>query len=263
MPFVFSLCPLWLNYRTRKSKGHFYVKAGFTSSYRKQTALKMRNLLLPICFLFLTCHTKAQTDTSRFTDFVRSVLEDGAKDETLYPKPPPITPDVAKAMEEEFRLFDSAQYYFIRLCTDSLRKQYYLYGEALRYFASKDMFNTMMALTVHWSPDVRVYSQVELQKLIHRGLLINDRKLKTGKRREEFQRAIRFLIYVLEDTPWFISGSENATIHSVYLQNIGRSLDYLTGERQMVNQQNYYSTTEQQMQQSIAVWKKHITESQQ
>lgn len=212
-------------------------------------------------FLLLSyCTAGVQQDTLRFRALVHSVLEDKSKDIKQYPTPPFVTNDVVLFMQEEFNRNDSAQYYFVRLSTDSMRI-HYRYEEALQYFFRKDLFATMLSLSVHWNPDIRVYSQTELQKLIHRGLLINDQKLKTGKRRAEFQLAIRFLIAVLEQTPWSIPGSENATIHSMYIYNICKSLDYLTGERKMIQIQHYYSKTEQQIQQSIIQWKQHIKDA--
>ncbi len=213
-------------------------------------------------FLLLSyCTAGAQQDTLRFRDLVRSVLVDRSKDQKQYPTPPLVTNEVVLFMQEEFKKNDSAQYYFLQLSTDSMRTHYPRYGEALQYFFRKDLFATMLSLSVHWNPDIRVYSQTELQKLIHRGMLINDQKLKTGKRRAEFQLGIRFLIFVLEQTPWSIPGSENSTIHSMYIYSICKSLDYLTGERKMIQRQHYYSISDQQIQQSIIQWKQHIKDA--
>lgn len=89
--------------------------------------------------------------------------------------------------------------------------------------------------------------------------LINDRKLKTGERLRETQSAIAFLIYVMENTPHRISGSENANIHHYYIFNICKNLDLLTGKHIFFGKtQNEFTITDQQLSNALEQWETHL-----
>ncbi len=44
------------------------------------------------------------------------------------------------------------------------------------------------------------------------------------------RQAVRYLIHILETTPWSIAGSENATVHHAYITEVARTLDLFTGQ---------------------------------
>jgi hypothetical protein len=192
-----------------------------------------------------------------FSEYARCVIEDHSKDNKLLPKPPFLTDTVIAGMQHECALNDSARYYLDNFSFS--KKKYTIKSEeSLTYFFYHDCFYTLLALTVHWNPDTRVKATRELQQLIRVSMRRNDQKLKTGIREKEYNAAKAFLIYILENTPWTISGSENATIHDIYIQTILSCMYILYGERPPYNDMQVYIYTEEDIQNHISRWKEQL-----
>lgn len=83
--------------------------------------------------------------------------------------------------------------------------------------------------------------------------------MENGKWKKHDKIAIEFLIYTLESTPLFIPGSENATIHGIYISNILWNLDLLTQENIAEKKQfrDWY-ISDLQFEQAVLKWKAHI-----
>lgn len=219
-------------------------------------------LLLLGCFAILMVSGQNASDCKtekEFAKYLRCVIEGHARDEKEFPRPPTLTDTLISGVQREFKLHDSARYYLDNL-------SYYIQRvlphreqpeQNLYYFFRKDCFYTLLALTVHWDPDTRIYATRELHKLISLSMLRNDQKLKTGARQIEYIAARDFLIYVLENTPWTISGSENATIHEIYLLEILNCLHLLFGENPPYNGSQFFQYSDKEIQNSINRWKDH------
>ena len=71
----------------------------------------------------------------------------------------------------------------------------------------------------------------------------------------------RYLISVLETTPIFIIGSENATIHDTYIRTVMRTLDTFTGQQHDVtgDQRLRVDMSEDRLRKAIAEWRSWLT----
>ncbi len=83
--------------------------------------------------------------------------------------------------------------------------------------------------------------------------------MKNGEWNKLDKISLSFLINLLECNPLFINGSENATIHSLYISNILWSLDLLTKEEIVKNQylRNWYSN-DLKFQKALLKWRSYI-----
>jgi hypothetical protein len=76
---------------------------------------------------------------------------------------------------------------------------------------------------------------------------------------KEDQIALNFLVYMLESNPLFITGSENATIHSNYITNILWNLDLLTHQNQVGGKTLHeWYKNDLQYESAVLKWKQHI-----
>lgn len=215
--------------------------------------------------LFLSSALIAQnasdcTEKKAIEDFIRCTIEDHSKDANMFPRPPFLTDSVIAGVKRECELHDSTRYY---LNTFSYYHQRFSRHreqpeQSLKYFLNKDCYYTLLALTVHWNPDKRVYASKELYQLIRISMLRNDQKLKTGQRPKEYRASKEFLIYVLENTPWTITGEENATIHRIYIEAILTNLYLLFGEKLPYNDSQVYVFTDKVIQTNINRWKEEL-----
>jgi hypothetical protein len=116
----------------------------------------------------------------------------------------------------------------------------------------------LLVLAVHWNPDLRVTALVSLNQKLSIRPLINSRKMKNGEWERFDKLAVEYLLYILENTTLFISGSENATIHGIYLSNIIWNLDLLT--RMNVSQHKSFSgfyKNDAEFKTSLSKWKSY------
>lgn len=193
-----------------------------------------------------------------FRNYVFTILEDSTNYWSTYPKPPKVTDSVLCGMEKEIMADDSAKYFLEHL---SFKKYKWAidYWNAFYYIHKMDYNYTLLALTAHWNPDLRVAALLHLNKKLNERPKVNSRKMKTGEWKKFDKTAIVFLVYLAESNPMFISGSENATIHSIYISNILWSLDVLTGE-QIVGNKNIrdWYKNDLQLETAILKWKTHL-----
>lgn len=206
--------------------------------------------------------SKAQTvqDTVglyQFEQYAQSILEDTSKDMKEYPKPPALTRAVLIGLKEELK-DDSAKNYFDHLSLKNF-KSHLDYAEALKYYKEHRLTYCILSLTVHWNADVRVYSLTALNWLVSLRPLICTTKAGYDKLKKDDKACLAFLIYVLESTPLFISGSENATIHGIYISNITWMLDLLTKENITGKKslRDWYKN-DLQYETALLKWKSHV-----
>jgi hypothetical protein len=69
---------------------------------------------------------------------------------------------------------------------------------------------------------------------------------------------LRFLIHVLEGNPLGIPGSENSTIHDIYLVTLMRTLDLLTKESAFSDRASVHGLNDLQYEQMTLVWRSHL-----
>jgi hypothetical protein len=133
------------------------------------------------------------------------------------------------------------------------------YENAFNYINKMDYGYSLLVLTAHWNPDIRVMALYHLNKKLAIRPLVNSRKMKNGEWKKYDKIATEFLLYLLENNPLFISGSENATIHHNYISNICWNLDLLTREH-ILEKKNFRDWYKNDLQFETAVlqWKAHL-----
>ncbi len=167
---------------------------------------------------------KLVQEKTSFEQYVYSVLSDSENRWKEYPKCPQLTSDVLSGLEKELQT-DSAKYYFNKLKPLNLDHEAYM--SSMKYFERNNDTYCLLAMTVHGNPDCRTYT---MMSMFSRLSLIKDTDLSKPLSIEQ-KVIVRFLIYVMENNPKFIDGSENSTIHENYLSNIAWNLDLLTGSK--------------------------------
>jgi hypothetical protein len=193
-----------------------------------------------------------------FKNYIFNILNDSNNYWSQYPKPPKLTDTVLLGMEKEIIADDSAKYYLEQLSFNKY-KWAVDYWNAFEYINKMDYGYSLLALTVHWNPDVRVGAIVHINEKLRLRPLVNSKKMKNGEWKKYDTTAIQFLINVIESNPLFISGSENATIHRNYITNIFWCLDLLTGEHlaEKKNFSNWYKN-DLQFKTALLKWKTHL-----
>ena len=217
-----------------------------------------------LILLIVTIHTSFAQNAQycialpSFRNHINDILLDTSKQWIEYPKQPKVTDSVLVELEKEMISDDSAKMFLEHLSFKNY-KQASDYENALKYFFKKDYWYAILALTVHWSPDCRISALLELKKKLQIRLLENSVFNKNGVWKKQYRISTEFLIHVLESNPLFISGSENATIHSYFISNLIWDLDLITHENIVENKaiRDWYKN-DSQFKQAILQWKSHI-----
>jgi hypothetical protein len=226
------------------------------------------NFLKPklLLFLFISCQLfqnlqaqpeKKTSESLAFDNYVKSIVEDTSNRWKEYPKPPHLTAAVLERIKPELKE-DSVKYYFERLRFSSM-KTHWDYSKSLSYFEKHQNSFCILAATAHWNPDTRLAALKSLQSLIKIRVLCHFTKQKLEELKKTDQVCIQFLIYLLESNPLFISGSENATIHGIYITNILWSLDMLCHEH-IIGEKSFreWYKNDLQYEADLLKWKKHL-----
>ena len=193
-----------------------------------------------------------------FRKYINDIMLDTSKQWIEYPRQPKVTDSILVELEKEIIGDDSAKMFLEHLSFKNYR-QASDYENALKYFFKKDYWYAILALTVHWSPDCRISALLELKKKLQFRLLENSVYNKKGGWKKQDRIATEFLIYVLESNPVFISGSENATIHSYFISNLIWNLDLITHENIVENKaiRDWYKN-DLQFEKAVLQWKTHL-----
>ncbi len=195
-----------------------------------------------------------------FRKNVSSVLENKSSVNNDHPKPPALTDEILSGLIDELKI-DSANYYFNQLSPDNMKSHGEI-NQAMNYFQTNNDWYCLMAICAHWNPDARIIALQAMNFLVKIRPMICTTKTYSDIYENNKQEAIKFLIFLLESNPIFISGSENATIHSIYIANIMWNLDLTTNEK-IVNglQVREWYKNDLQLENAILQWKSHTTKA--
>lgn len=145
-----------------------------------------------------------------------------------YPEPAPFTCDLLKGLQEAMKE-DSTRYY-----VEHLSQRYWLNDpHYTRVFSAIDRnhdFHLAIAATGHFFADVRIMGLRKLQEYRKLRPLVSGEQPHYERLARQDRQVVRYLIHVLDNTPWAIDGSENATIHDAYINTIVQTLDLFTGQ---------------------------------
>ena len=219
---------------------------------------KILFLFLFLLFVYLSSHAQIGNKESLvFKNYVSSIVEDTTNRWKEYPKPPALTTDVLEGIKSEIKE-DSVKYYFERLSFSNMKTNWD-YSKSLTYLEKHQNIFCILAATAHWNPDTRLAALKSLQSLIKIRLRCHFTKQKLEELKKADQVCIQFLIYLLESNPLFISGSENATIHGIYITNILWSLDLLCHEH-IIGEKSFreWYKNDLQYEADLLKWKKHL-----
>lgn len=185
---------------------------------QKAVYFPVRSVTWPVC----------ETVPDDFVLRVREVLADSANMFLEYPTPVPFTCDLINGLQEAMA-DDSVRYHF-----EHLSQRYWLtdphYRSVERYIDRHLDFHLAIAATGHFFADVRIMGLKKLYDYRRRRPQACATKEHYVRLEQQDRQAVRYLIHVLENTPWHIDGSENATVHDVYINEIVQTLDLFTGQ---------------------------------
>jgi hypothetical protein len=222
-------------------------------------------LLLP--FLFACANADAPQEepsdqvTEAFVAYVTRTLTDSTgmfKD--FYPPVTPLGCELLGMLQEELK-DDSARFHFERFS-----RRYWSEDPHVRnvhaYIRRHNDFPLAMAATAHWYADTRIEGLRELQEYRKMRPLVCATKEGSTKLEQQDRAAVRYLIRVLETTPLGISGSENSTIHSIYMREVMATLDLFTRQKHLSTADGhvYLAIPERELQQAIAEWRTWLKE---
>jgi hypothetical protein len=173
-----------------------------------------------------------------------------------YPDPTPLTCPLLVMLQEELK-DDSVRYHF-----EHLRQRYGdpRAGAAFAFIKRHNDFALAMALTTHWNPDTRIEAVKAVNDYRRIRLMVCATKEHYAQLEEQDRQAVRYLIRVLETTPMYINGSENATIHGIYMQMVIAALDRFTGQQHSTtgDMRRGLDMTEVRLQQALSDWREWL-----
>lgn len=163
-----------------------------------------------------------------FTQHVRQVLADSARMFPEYPVPAPLTCDLLAGLREAMA-DDSVRYHF-----EHLSQRYWKtdprYRSVERFIDRHLDFHLAIAATAHFFCNIRIMGIKKLYDYRRRRPQVCATKEHYVQLEKQDRQAVRYLIHVLENTPWSIDGGENSTIHHIYITEVARTLDLFTGQ---------------------------------
>ena len=170
-----------------------------------------------------------------------------------YPAPTPLTCELLVMLQDELK-DDSVRYHFEHLHQrfDDPRA-----NAAFTYIRRHNNFHLAMALTTHWNPDTRIEAVNAVDNYRRIRTMVCATKEHYGRLEEQDRAAVRYFIKVMETTPLWISGSENATIHSVYMSEVVHALDRFTGQEHSTtgDMRRTFDMPEARLQQALTDWR--------
>lgn len=135
-------------------------------------------------------------------------------------------------------------------------------SKAFSYIERQKDFLLPVALLTHWNPDVRIGALRALQEYRRLRPLVCTTQEGNAKLESQDRAAVRYLIRVLETTPLGINGSENSTIHDIYMRTVMEALDLFTGHdpRKGPDSMINVPRTGPELQQAMQGWRKWLEE---
>jgi len=189
-----------------------------------------------------------------FIEQVKNVLSDTTgRFFNDYPDPTPLTSELLGMLQDELK-DDSVRYHFEHL--------HQRYGDpramaAFTFIERHVDFALAMALTTHWNPDTRIEAVEAVNNYRRIRPMVCATKEHYIRLEEQDRAAVRYFIGVLETTPMYINGSENATIHSIYMQTVMHTLDRFTGQEHSTtgDMRRTLDMTDARLQKALADWR--------
>ncbi len=220
-------------------------------------------LVLPM-LLSCAADVSEQRDTceavpASFTASVERTLSDTTgRFATDYPKPTPLTCELLLGLDSAMK-DDSVRYHFAHL--------HQRYGDpreaaAFTYIRRHNDFHLAMALTTHWNPDTRIEAVRAVGNYRRIRPMVCATKECYAQLEAQDRQAVRYFIRVLETTPLWIPGSENSTIHDIYIREVMETLDIFTGQTHVTtgDQRMRVDMSEQRVAQALADWRNWLKE---
>jgi hypothetical protein len=164
-----------------------------------------------------------------FVAHVNAVLADSTDlFKGAYPPATPLTCEILGMLQEALE-DDSAHY-----CFERLSIKYWNEDPGARithaYIKRHMSFPLAMAATAHWNEDQRIWGLQELQEYRRMRPLVCTTKEGSAVLEQQDRAAVHYLIRVVETTPIWIGGSENSSIHDIYMRTVMETLDIFTGQ---------------------------------
>lgn len=175
-----------------------------------------------------------------------------------YPPATPLTCELLTGLQEALK-DDSARY-----CFERLAMEYWNEDAAARitfaYIHRHVDFHLTMATIAHWNEDNRIRGLRALQNYRRIRPQVCATRDHYARLEEQDRQAVRYLIRVLETTPMHISGSENATIHGIYIQTVMQTLDLFTGQEHSTtgDMRRTLDMNELRLEQALTDWRKWL-----
>lgn len=192
-----------------------------------------------------------------FAEHVRKVLSDTTgRFFNDYPAPTPLTCELLGMLQEEMKE-DSVRYHFEHL--------HQRFGDprasaAFTYIKRHIDFALAMALTTHWNPDTRIEAVRAVNNYRRIRPQVCATKEHYARLEEQDRAAVRYFIKVIETTPLVINGSENSTVHSIYMRTVMETLDRFTGQEHSTtgDMRRTLDMPDARVQQALADWRKWL-----
>ncbi|MCB0770400.1 MAG: hypothetical protein KDC00_08345 [Flavobacteriales bacterium] len=196
-----------------------------------------------------------------FVYHVDAVLSDSTDlFQGAYPPATPLTCEILGMLQEALD-DDSARY-----CFERLSMKYWNVDPHARithrHIERHMSFPLAMAVTAHWNEDHRILALRELQEFRRTRPMVCTTMEGSAELEEQDRTAVRYLIKVVETTPIFIGGSENSTIHDMYMRTVMETLDLFTGQAHGItgDRRMRVDMSVQRVAEAIADWRNWLDE---
>lgn len=200
--------------------------------------------------------TDCSTVPTSFAEYVEGTLTDSTGQFAHeFPPVTPISCELLGMLQEELKN-DSARYHFEHFARHYWQEDPHA-TRTHAYIKRHLSFPLAMAATAHWYADTRIEGLRELQEYRRMRPLVCTTQEGAAKLELQDRAAVRYLIRVLETTPMGIAGSENATIHSIYMRELMKTLDLFTGQDHRTSDAMDFrlNRSEASVQQAIQDWR--------
>ena len=177
-----------------------------------------------------------------------------------FPPVPPLSYELLAMLQEELN-DDSARY-----CFERFSRKHWSEDPHTRlthaYIRRHLSFPLAMAATAHWFADTRIEGLRELQEYRRMRPMVCATKEGAAKLERQDRAAVRYLLRVMETTPMRITGSENATIHDIYMREVMLTLDLFTGQSHLTAPELQLGPPrgEAEVQQAMSDWRNWLGE---
>lgn len=192
-----------------------------------------------------------------FEDYINQTLEEPSmRFKDFIPAPPRLPCFLFAELQTEL-ISDSAKYYFDQLHT-SKNLHLSTLVKSIGYFKRKKLPFCLQACTFHWNPDVRVRAA----EYLFQHLTIKYKIKASDSWMWDFYIEERILLksclYLLDNYPGPMSGSENITIHGFYRNQLIKCIRSICGELNINTKPETIGSTGAYSKEDFNRWKSQI-----